>query len=688
MNRKPYFSHPTKVAASYLRMTKYLLRRLQPIACLIPILVVWYYLLAEYPITFFQGTTSYFASPQRRTVTLFGNSHTGEWEQYLVFDTHSGRIRVEKNATLARNGVSCPEFVTSFSKDGNSYKKWRLRPVEQGAVRATKYWEFDFPSVATPRIVGHRYAVQVVAGAILVQDIYSANAITTSHRISYQNGGWIIPIGDANRFAVVQSIGPQPRTVSPQVAIELYEIGETGIPSRIDTWKARRGMDDTSSLSMTELGDQFIDIHPMDSNFEIRSTVDGSLIGTQPLPADFHALTDKWHLNRDALYVNRGARTFWITKSRWLNAPAGFLSYYENSPNHKLRLWSVGDVSTQVITDCDSDKEIARIDTGALGAFLDDETLVFASMQWGLAFREVDAKTGTTIQSWRPYWWVFPALWISVSAYVVWSIAWLRSTKESNPWAWLDIAWVISFPILTLAFRVKMVGDSLDIGRDPIFLLQGFYCALIFLAAIWGCNSYEWIVRKLLPMLLCFASLGTALFLVFNARIAIATNFILQALGFMAISIVGCLLLRVFGFHWSQASSHSLSERQKASLRDLFMLVLLSAALCAPMRLIVPDPMALDLSLIKWMPLGILVLAPSMAWATALSTNRYAHGFGKCVSILLVLYMLFGMTSYYCTGSRLLRFHNDWEGFAITFVSAFVATFVLSKAFRQLGCKL
>ena len=41
------------------------------------------------------------------------------------------------------------------------------------------------------------------------------------------------------------------------------------------------------------------------------------------------------------------------------------------------------------------------------------------------------------------------------------------------------------------------------------------------------------------------------------------------------------------------------------------------------------------------------------------------------------------MSSDIYIGSGSLRFHNDWEGFAITFVSAYVATFVLSKAFRQ-----
>ena len=118
------------------------------------------------------------------------------------------------------------------------------------------------------------------------------------------------------------------------------------------------------------------------------------------------------------------------------------------------------------------------------------------------------------------------------------------------------------------------------------------------------------------------------------------------------------------------------------------MLILLSAALFAPMRLIVPDPMALDFSLISWRPLVLLILAPSMAWATALSKNRYTHGFGKGVSILLFLYLLLGLPSYDCTGSRLLRFHNELEGFAIAFVAAFVATFVLSKAFRQRECRL
>ena len=111
--------------------SKHSSRQLQLIACLIPILIVWYYLIAEFPITFFQGTSGYFASPQRRTVTIFGTSHTGDWEQYLGFDAHSGRIRAEKNATLARNGVSWPEFVTSFTKGGNSFKRWRLWPVER-----------------------------------------------------------------------------------------------------------------------------------------------------------------------------------------------------------------------------------------------------------------------------------------------------------------------------------------------------------------------------------------------------------------------------------------------------------------------------------------------------------------------------------------------------------------------------
>ncbi len=440
--------------------SKHSRRRLKLIACLIPILIAWYYLIAEFPITYFQGTSGYFASSQRRTVTIFGRSHSGDWEQYSVFDAHSGRIRVERNATLARNGVSWPEFVTGFNKDGNSFKRWRLWSAEPGGektgVHVEKFREFEFPSAATPRIVGHRYAIQGVVGFVLCQDIYAANAITKTYPIAHQTSGWEIPVGSANRFALVHSVPSQPKTAPRQVAIELYEIGETGIPSLINTWNALFGLNDASSLSLTELSDQFINIHPTDSKFEIRSTVDGSLIRTQPLPADFNAVTDKWFLGRDALHVDQGVRTYWITQRRWLNAPAGFMSHYLESPNHKLRLWSVsddptGDNSTQVVTDCDSDKEISRIATSDMGTFLDDKTLLFASMQWGLAFREVDAKTGWTIKSWRPYWWAFPALWISISAYLIWTIAWLRSAQASNRWVWLDLAWAISFPVLALA---------------------------------------------------------------------------------------------------------------------------------------------------------------------------------------------------------------------------------------------
>ncbi len=664
-------------------------RRLLLVACLIPILAAWYYLVADVPILFFQGTSGYFASPEKRTVTIFGKSDPGDWEQYLVFDARTGRIRAERNATLARNGVSWAEFITRFSKDGIEYKRWRLWKAEASDAHVKDFIEFDFPAAAWPRMVGHRYAVHVNTGSILVRDVDSAGAIATAYPIARQSSGTLIPIRDTNRFALVHAVPLQPNTASPQVVVELYEIGETGVPSLIRTWPAMHGISEPSSLAVIALNDQFINIHPTDNNFEIRSTVDGSLIRTQSLPEDFNAGTEKWFLARDALVVYGGARTFWIAQNRWLKAPNGFLSYYEDSPNRRLRLWFMGDNETQLVTECDSDKVISTVATSSdIGAFLDDETLLFSSMHWGLTFREVDAKTGLTIRTWRPYWWVFPVLWVSVFAYVIWAIAWLRSVSESNRWVWLHIAWVISFPIIALAWRHKFVGDTLDLQRDSFFILEGIFIALIFLASVWGCNAREWVVRKLLPMLLCFASLSMALSLVFSASMATATDLLLQASGFMTISIVVCLALRFLGTHWSQSSSGPEEEHEKASLRDLFMLLLLSAALFAPMRLIVPDPTALDLSLIRWKPLVLLVFAPSIAYAAALIRNRNIHRFGKCLAILLFLYLLFVLPSYYYTGIRILRFHNDFEGFAITFFSAFVAAFVLSKAFRQRGSRL
>ena len=664
--------------------SKTIRRRLRLIFCLIPILIIWYYLIAKVPITnHVRGTTGFWASQLRRTVTLHCSSHSSGWQQYIIFDTTSGRIHVEKNATLARNGVSWPVFVKELKRDGEAIKRWRLWSVEQGADRIASILEFDFPSAGHPRIVGQRFAVHIQAESILVLDLYSANAKATAYPTSHASNGFARPIGNTKRFVVANRIPSPPKSTSLQVAIELFEIDDAGVPNLVNTWNAFRGISDSSSLCVTELNGQFISIHPTDGNFEIRSAVDGSLIETQPLPADFNSATDKWHLDRDALFVNSGSLTYSLRDNRWLKVPIGFKSYFADSPDHKLRLWLIGDNSKQVVTDCDSEDEISRIEPIGIGAFLGDEELVFESVQWGHTFRTVEARTGRTIKTWRPYWWVFPALLFSLPAYIIWSISWLRSATVSDRCPWADIAWTSSFPILALVLRVTLVGDTLDIERDPVFILEGLFCALIFVACAWICNSREWIVRKLLPLMLVLASLGTILSLVFTSKLSIATPIILSAFFFTAASIAVCLLLRLLGFHLSHPSQ--MLDSQKASLRDLFVLVFVSAALFTPLRLIIPDPTAIDLSLFKWSHLFLLTLAPSLAWTTSIIKNRYLHGFGKWLSLSLFAYLVFDVLYYFVSGSWLFRFQNGLDGFVLAFLTAFVSTFILSKAFRRRG---
>ena len=479
-------------------------RRWILVFCLIPILSFWCVLIACVPITNFasSGSMSLMHSLKKRTLSILLMNYKNDWEQTLTFDTSSGRLFVDEVFPFSTGwNASLKSLQKMHSKDGKPHKRWQL-PImnsETGNVESVR--EFDFPADRYPRVVGQRFVVDSKQDLLLVADTSSPNMIAAEYPTKGMNDNCIIiPIKDTNNFVRINDkIPPEPKTQLPLVGLELFGINEEGVPRLVNSWNARPG---GTPIGFMLFNNQFVTINPTSRNFEFRSTADGTLISSSSLPQELDLATDYFYLARGKLQVGRDGRTYSLKKMRWMNTPKGALGAYTESPDGKLQLW--GGKQEWMVTDSDSEQELARFERQqAISAeFLDNETILLCSPRWGYTFHTVSARTGKTIKTWRPIWWVVPSLLIVVPAYLVWSIFWLKSASASSDWVWGDIALVSGLSIVALSVRFAFVGDILDMNRYPCHLNQGIFLALMFVSCVWLWSGHQSVVRRVLPLLL------------------------------------------------------------------------------------------------------------------------------------------------------------------------------------------
>ena len=668
--------------------------RFRLLICLLPIIASWLYLAFAIPITNFGsgGGVGFGPSPLKDRVALTcGQSGKTGWEQCLLFDIRTGQMSHAAHPSFARPMV-CLDPLAEFTRNGQEFKRWRVATIDRDTEQVASFADFDFPANHYPRMVGGRFAVTTEATTTLVVDTHASEPVVVSHATPHLEGyGGLREIGDTRRFLRNNSDVMSPRNnLLPSCWIELFEINDDGIPNLINRWQAL--CDSGGGWHFTLIDENLISVHPTNGTFEIRSQVDGTLIASHVLPSGFDPATQKWYFNSDVLTVGSGIKSFSFRTHRWVKVPEGYYSYYEDSPGNTLRLWSEpndeGNQSQMVVTDVDTDDEVARFSFSEpiqTETFLDEERIVFVTSRWGYTLGMVNARTGELMNVWRPYWWVFPAMLISVSAYMVWCVAWVKSTSPTNRWAWADVAFVSSIPIAALSIRAKFAGDYQDISREPYAIIEGIFIAVFFLASLWVWSARKRLVQRALPMMLSLAALATLLNLIFDDKIAVASSILLPNLLIAMASMIASLGLKLAGWQLDQPHAGSQLQTANTSLKEIFILVAVSALMFAPMRSIIPDLSNAFVALNQWIYMALLVAVPMLACVLAINANRYIYNLGIWLTIGLVGFLQLYLYYHFVEGTWLFRFYNTLDSVLILVPSAFVATFVLSIALCRRG---
>lgn len=589
--------------------------------------------------------------------------------------------------------MTCIAPLAEFTRNGQSFKRWRVATIDPHTEQVARFADFDFPADHYPRLVGNRFAVATGATTTLVVDTHASEPVVVSHTTPNLEGyRWLREIGDTPRFLRAnQDLHSSQKNLLPSCWIELFEINDDGIPNLIDRWQAL--CDSGNGMPIREVDKNLVTIHPTNGTYEIRSQVDGTLIASHLLPSGFDPATQKWYLNSDVLTVGSGTKSFSFRTHRWVKVPEGYYSYFEDSPGRTLRLWGEAmdeaNTSQMVVTDVNSEEEVARFnfsETIHTETFIDDEKIGFVTPRWGYTLGLVNARTGELMKVWRPYWWVLPASLISVSAYMVWCVAWLKSANTTNRWVWADVALVSLIPVAALSVRAKFVGDFQDLSREPYAIMEGIFIALTFLASLWMCSSRGRLVQRVLPMILTLAAFAALLNFIFADKIAVASSILLPNLLLATACMLASAGVKLGGWQLAQPSAAAHSATTNISLKEMFILVAASALMFAPMRSIIPDLSNAIVVFNQWIYIALLVAVPTLAWVLARSATGYVYNFGVWLTIGLVGFLQLYLCYHFVEGTWLFRFNSMFDSLLILVPSAFVATFVLSIGRNSSTC--
>lgn len=635
------------------------------------------------------------------------------WEQFLTLNPRTGRLYVVEEPPLAMDkNFSLRALRTYTNKDGVPQRRWKLSVRNPPSFKIDRVREFDYSpyrDYPPPVVVAQRFVVSSKRNKWAVTDLDSQDRTAFEHPAlagGVDEFSHCYSIANTNNF-VYLNYDSQPKTNTPvsQIRIELFGIRASGVPHLINSWfVATKGV-----TAFLLYDDQLVSINPIERHFEFRSASDGKLISIKALPPDLDLTIDRFDFMGGNLLVNNANRAFSFEKLRWLKTPIG-TRYFGESPDKKLQLWR--DDHEWVVTDGESERELARIGRGSYALFIDNETVMQFSNSWGFTCCTVAARTGTTIMSWRPNWWAFPLLLFTVPAYVVWSFLWLKTVSESSRNAWWDIALIAGLPIAAFSIRFAFVGQSYDLNRYPSHLIFGIFLAVAFVASVWLWSSQQNIVLRCLPWLWSLIAIANVLVFVFAQRSSygdqsrvVFKEFFLLAVLVPVFAI--CFLFRLGGFRLNRDTHFSSSKMFTCSLKDLLIIVATCALLFSPLRSIELEVLMMEADqadFTLWPYILIAAFSPCLAWFLAMSKNRSFFLVGVCLSILALAWLLFDVLDAFVEGqyfqidgnwiySLYDHFSLNWdnsilfEWYSLLRISstAFVSTFLLAHVFRYRG---
>ena len=665
---------------------------------LFPILAIWGVLILKVPIAFLQnGGWQFSIDRKSQTAIVKTHTNTNEGVQEVTLNPQTGAFTCEKSVRRPGNNLK---------KSDSQDNLWHLSTVDDEG-KTNRDIEFEFPGF--PRIVNDRFAYHFDNTTIWTRDLSRPDSelIETP---SQSRCFWAKHPKDINRFVRLNGAVPPKlnNATVPVFVLELFEIDEQANPIVVKTWPSVQAND--LNRSSVFVDDEIVTLNPNSMAIEYHSLDDGGLTQSIPILQHMDPTAQGWFLNKDLFFINapNGVRHFDLKSRQWIELPDERYLVSQRSPDDQL--WLAYDHSGQssvVLIDKESGQEIAKIKNPWQAHFLDDESIVCILPNYGWTFRQFSTQDGSKMKTWTPFWWVLPILLVSIAGFVVWSYLWLSRTGPSNFQVWGSILMVAALPLLAFVLRTRLVGDTFDLGRNPIQYAQAINFTLLLLSTIWAVNSKQRIVIRLLPMIVSLAILSAAVTYTFSEDLRLVAIGIVQMAFPTALFGFAFLIFRRFGYRLSSkapklvsndgisqtaSTETSASVQEKTSLvtiQDMFLLVGSVALVLATATPLLPS-LQHSLGELETLIPGLAQLITGAvlqisAWWLVMTGKKLGPTKFIIVAITF-LFLLAEPVFRFATGATTLShwvYSFGWfpELMRVT-LGAFVSTFWLGLAFR------
>ncbi len=567
-------------------------KRIHLLFLLLPLGALWWWLCLHAPIPDWNGL-----SPSRDG-KRFGLSHHRErWQDWTLFDIDRRHFE-STNVPLAGLGGS---YHISVIHSDKKQRKLRLDLFSQLEQRLVRSIEMSIPLDSFPRVVSERFVVHDNAHEILWMDLTDPTETWKSFPVPRGDGSWLLP---HPRLPVFRRSASKPvppgSTQPPQSYTELFRIDGQGKLSMLSSWSTSDSGNQALRSAWFQ-GDTIVSLDPSGAAIEVRSLDDGALLRSIELIPAVDLSKQKFCFDDGYFFVEDGRRYryYCLAHEKWLVPPLDVdanstRAAMSLSADSSTALWESRLDRAAVITDPVTDAQICKIQTpGERFAFLDPKTLISIDSWFALTIRRHDLRTGATLLTWRPFWWVLPVFLVAVLTSVVWVGSWLRMQRRGAIWAWVDMHILLSLLMVLIVIRLKVVGDPVDTSRMPyqhaIYVTSGF----LFVAWAWLFFGFGSIISRLSHLLIVYAILLGGL-----AQV-LAKDTHLAWMGVALVSIPSLLALPVFltawirGWRWSSVDNepgqeYAVANTELITLRQIMIVTAVFAVLSMAVRPLVP----------------------------------------------------------------------------------------------------
>ena len=638
------------------------------------------------------------------TLTHVNRDLKNPWAEEIKFDMRSGALDWKMSREVD------DLFLTAAGIDRRQYRRQDRNLILQ--LRGDGQYQFlahpssglpdrkfEFPYY--PSLVNGRFALGEEAGNLLILDCGDEGSVVKKTPVGgVQLGGGLQCIDNVDgflRFQTMPVVGKNP----PSYQVQHFTINKNGtaIPGLV--WQA---LDLTGRpfYCVGGAGDERASINPTTFEVEFRLANNGKLVDSIPLLSGMNPVTmpcylySNNYLQIDTMPSKR--RYLDLKRRKWVPLIKG-LSY---SPSRELEdkfilLYSQGDDRKCLVFDIQKQEVISEFNPNWFTDFVDEESILDVSSASGLTFNKIDLRTGDVIQSWKPFWWVVPAMSLLCASWLVWSWLWLATKsgdkRNANVVIWLDVGLVTLLPLLFCIMRLRFIGNTSDLSRMPVEIAHSVVISLLLGGVVWLVHTRMRIVPRLLPLLLAITVLVTSVTITFKGQFAYVVPGVIQALIPITAFLVCCLVFRGIGYRLTAPgeidSPSAIEKTSLVTMRDMFVLVAVVAMMFAGLSPWLPDigdPLvALSQALFAIWLFVLVSFAPVLAWWLAMSQKKWRY-LGD-VLFLGTFAFLIASSAYQFSGNSSLVY--DWFGFFPQIgelpAKAFVATYWVACCFRFRG---